>query len=47
VARSTVDAEEAHLVWRWLENDAVRLIDATAPLSLPVRPVPVLTRIAV
>jgi DNA polymerase-3 subunit epsilon len=47
VARTTVDAEEAHLVWRWLEDGTVRLIDATAPLSLPVRPVPVLTRIAV
>ncbi len=46
-ARTTVDAEEAHLVWRWLETGAVRLIDATAPLALPARPVPVLTRIAV
>lgn len=47
VARTTVDADEAHVVWRWLETGALRLVDATGPLSLPVRPVPVLTRIAV
>jgi len=47
VARSTVDAEEAHLLWRWLEVTDVRLVDASAPLALPSRPVPVLTRIAV
>ena len=47
VARTTVDAEEAHLVWRWLEAGEVTLIDASATLALPSRPVPALTRIAV
>jgi DNA polymerase-3 subunit epsilon len=47
VARTTVDAEEAHLVWRWLDSGAVRLVDATGPLALPAHPVPVLTKIAV
>jgi hypothetical protein len=46
VARTTVDAEEAHLLWRWLEAPEVRLIDASAPLALPARPVTALTRIA-
>ena len=47
VARSTVDAEEAHLLWRWLEAPDVTLIEASAPLALPSRPVTALTRIAV
>ncbi len=47
VARTTVDAEEAHLVWRWLEAGTVQLIESSAPLWLPTRPVKVLTRIAV
>lgn len=47
VARSAVDAEEAHLVWRWLETGATSLVEATGPLALPASPVPRLTRIAV
>lgn len=47
VARTVVDAEEAHLVWRWLDTGAVTLVDTTSPLALPSHPVPALTRIAV
>ena len=47
VARSVVDAEEAHLVWRWLMSDGVALDDADGPLGLPVHPVAALERIAV
>lgn len=47
VARTTVDADEAHLVWRWLQTGEVRLDDASAPLALPARPIAALTRIAV
>jgi hypothetical protein len=38
-------AEEAHLVWRWLETNETRIIDSSAPLSLPVHPVPTLERL--
>jgi DNA polymerase-3 subunit epsilon len=41
------DAEEAHLVWRWLTGGNVRLIDADGPLAMPARAVPHLDRIAV
>jgi DNA polymerase-3 subunit epsilon len=47
VAATTVDAEEAHLVWRWLTGPDVRLVDATGPLTTPSRPVTPLERIAV
>ena len=47
VAASVTDAEEAHIVWRWLAEAGVRLIDAEGPLDLPTRPVPTLTRITV
>lgn len=33
-------AEEAHLLWKWLTADGVRLIDAQGALALPSRPVP-------
>ncbi len=35
-------AEEAHLVWRWITDGRVRLVDADAPLALPRHPVPAL-----
>ena len=35
-------AEEAHLVWRWLDRSAVRIIDATGSLSLPSSRIPAL-----
>ncbi len=47
VPESLADAEEAHLVWRWLTSGTVRLVEASAPLVMPVRPVPGLERIAV
>jgi DNA polymerase-3 subunit epsilon len=47
VPESLADAEEAHLVWRWLTSGRVRLVDASAPLAMPARPVPILERIAV
>lgn len=46
-ATSVIDAEEAHLVWRWLMSDGVALDDADGPLGLPVHPVETLERIAV
>lgn len=38
-------AEEAHLIWRWLERTDARVIDSTAPFSLPLHPVPALERL--
>ncbi len=32
-------AEEADILWRWLNRTGVRLVDATRPMSLPVAPV--------
>ncbi|HSM01096.1 MAG TPA: DEDD exonuclease domain-containing protein [Acidimicrobiia bacterium] len=46
-APSVVDAEEAHLVWRWLMSEGVRLVEADGPIGLPSRPVARLERIAV
>ncbi|MEX1208890.1 MAG: DEDD exonuclease domain-containing protein [Acidimicrobiia bacterium] len=46
-ARSVIDAEEAHLVWRWLMSEGVALDEADGPLGLPVHPVEALERIAV
>jgi DNA polymerase III subunit epsilon len=37
VPESVEVAEEADLVWRWLTNDGVRLVDATGIFSLPLR----------
>jgi DNA polymerase-3 subunit epsilon len=39
VPDSVETAEEAHLIWRWMEARSVRLVDATGTLALPVRPV--------
>ena len=44
---TVTDAEEAHIVWKWLTGEGVRLLDADGPLDLPARPVTTLTRIAV
>ena len=38
-------AEEAHLIWRWLERTDARVIDSTAPFSFPRYPVPALERL--
>jgi len=43
VPPSIGDAEEAHLIWRWLTSDRVRLLESTHPLDSPARPVPVLS----
>jgi DNA polymerase-3 subunit epsilon len=36
-------ADEAHLIWRWLTQHNVRLIDATGPLMLPRAAIPELS----
>lgn len=46
VPDSFAAAEEAHLVWRWLDRPGVRIVDAEHPLVLPARPVPALTSLA-
>jgi len=46
VPASVEAAEEARLVWRWLDRPGVRIIDATAPLALPRHRVPILTSLA-
>ena len=37
---SVLVAEEAHLIWQWLDRTDVRLLDATGPLMLPGEPIP-------
>ncbi|HLF60302.1 MAG TPA: DEDD exonuclease domain-containing protein [Acidimicrobiia bacterium] len=37
VPHSVEMAEEADLVWRWLDTTEIRLIDATGTLALPIR----------
>jgi DNA polymerase-3 subunit epsilon len=39
-------AEEAHLIWRWLDRSGVRIVDATGSLALPARPIPALETLA-
>jgi DNA polymerase-3 subunit epsilon len=46
-ARTSTDAEEAELIWKWLTTTDAVIIESGRPLSLPVRPVPRLTAIAV
>ena len=41
------DAEEAHLVWRWLTSGRVHLVEASAPLSSPLRRIDPLERLAI
>ncbi len=38
-------AEEAQLIWKWLDSYDPRIIDSSGPLSLPVRRVPSLDRL--
>lgn len=42
VAGSVQAAEEAHLIWRWLDRDGVSVVQSTGTLSLPVHPIPAL-----
>ena len=46
VPKSMSLAEEAHLIWRWLDRPGVRIADVDHPLELPVRPVPRLESLA-
>ncbi len=39
VPESVEAAEEANLIWKWMDGTRVRLVDATGSLSLPSRPV--------
>ena len=39
VPDSVETAEEAQLIWRWIESRSVRIVDATGTLALPTRPV--------
>jgi DNA polymerase-3 subunit epsilon len=39
VPESVEAAEEAHLIWRWMESNSIRLLDATGSLALPYSPV--------
>jgi len=41
------DADEAHLVWRWLTSGRVHLVDAAAPLVSPLRRIEPLDRLAI
>lgn len=41
------DAEEAHIVWKWLTSDTVSLLECDGPIDMPIHPVESLTRIAV
>jgi DNA polymerase III subunit epsilon len=46
VPRSVVDAEEARLLWRWLDRPDVHIVETSRPLATPRQPVPVLTTLA-
>ena len=47
VPLAMADADEAMLVWQWLDRPAVRLVEAVGRLDLPRHRVPTLERIAV
>jgi hypothetical protein len=40
VPRSVGDAEEARLIWKWLDRAGVEIIDSSGALALPARPIP-------
>ncbi len=44
---SVAVAEEAHLLWRWLDREDVTIVDVEHPIDLPVKAVSRLERIAV
>ncbi len=46
VPESVAAAEEARLLWRWLDRPGVQIIEATHPLATPLNPVPALTSLA-
>ena len=37
---SVQTAEEAHLLWRWLQREGVTIVQSTGSLALPVRGIP-------
>ncbi len=39
VPESVEAAEEAHLIWKWMESNSIRMLDATGSLALPYSPV--------
>ena len=43
VPGSIAEAEESHLVWRWLTATHTKLLESTHPLSTPAHPVPELS----
>jgi len=40
VPPSVAAAEEAYLIWRWMNSGDVKVIDSTGPLTLPSAPIP-------
>jgi DNA polymerase-3 subunit epsilon len=43
VPASVMEAEEARLLWRWLDRPGVRIVETARPLATPREPVPVLS----
>jgi hypothetical protein len=33
------NAEEARLIWTWMQNTAIRIVEASGTLALPAEPV--------
>ncbi|MDJ0664079.1 MAG: DEDD exonuclease domain-containing protein [Acidimicrobiia bacterium] len=46
VPESVAAAEEARLIWRWLDRPEVRIIETTRPLAMPRHRIPVLSTLA-
>jgi DNA polymerase-3 subunit epsilon len=46
VPESVVAAEEARLLWKWLNRPSVQIVEATNPLATSLHPVPSLTSLA-
>jgi DNA polymerase-3 subunit epsilon len=46
VPRSVADADEARLIWKWLDRDGVEIIDSSGALALPSRPIPDLAEVS-
>ncbi len=46
VPDSVAAAEEARLIWKWLNRPGVQIVEATRPLATPLAPIPTLTSLA-
>ena len=46
VPTSVALQEESHLIWRWLTQPGIRVMDSRAPLASPARPVPSIETLA-